>query len=146
VKIKTILKDYVYLDDFYSDVELIDIRYNTIEEKKLYIDLCYNIIINRCLAEYQESSIMVGAFEGVSIIAPNDTIRAGDFFEAKIYFSVRDLTLNYNIELEDSVFFSGDIYKEKAIKKGLNTRKGRLIYLNGRKELIFPFEFSYYVK
>jgi hypothetical protein len=145
-RIKSILNDDIYLDDFYQNAELINPLYNTIEENRMYISLCFSMIVGRCMEAYQESALIVGIFDGVSMISPKDTVKLGDFFETKIYFSVRDLTLDYNIMFEDNTIFRGNIYKEKAKKKGQNTKKGELVYINGRKELFFPFEISYYVK
>jgi hypothetical protein len=147
-KIKSILENdkYVYLDDFYTNVKYFNLSHNTIEENRIYISLCYNTIVSRCLEKYQASSLIVGQFDGVSIVPSKNIVNKGDILEAKIYFSVRDLTMNYNIEFDNNVIFRGNTYTEKVTTRGLNTRKGHLKYLNGTKELFFPFEFSFYVK
>ena len=148
--IKSILTDsliYVYLDDFYEKAEKISINNNTLIEKEWYINVCFNIILNRCFETYKEKSLMTAfGWEDCVFVPKKDTVKIGDFYEADIYFSVKDLSQTYTIEFEDGTIFKGDVYKEKATKKGLNTRTGYLVFFNGETTTGFPFEFSYYVK
>jgi hypothetical protein len=165
-KVKSILEDNksIYLDDFYANANRINVSNNTTEDITLYISTCYNIILSRCLEAYHESSLATGELEGVFFIPTKDVVTMGDTFEAKICFSVKDLTLQHKLKFDnvnqenlpsqdklvfdndDTTIFKGNIYKEKAIQKGLNRRKGYLVYLNGRDNIFFPFEFSYHVK
>ena len=165
-KIKSILENNrnIHFDDFYSIANSIDLSNKTQEEAMLYINICYNAILNRCLDTYQESSLMVGGLEGVFFIPTKDVVNLGDTFQAKVCFSVKDLTLQHKLKFDDdslneiplqdklvfsnddTTIFKGNVYKEAATKRGLNNKKGYLIYLNGRDDIFFPFEFSYNVK
>ena len=165
-KIKSILENNrtINLDDFYSIANSIDLSNKTPEDAMLFISICYNIILDRCLAAYHQSSLMVGGLEGVFFIPTKDAVNLGDTFQAKVCFSVKDLTLQHKLKFDndslneiplqdklvfsndDTTIFKGNVYKETATKKGLNNRKGYLIYLNGRDDIFFPFEFSYNVK
>ena len=148
--IKSILKDsvvYVSMGNFYEMVEKISVKNNTLIENEWYINLCFNMILNRCFETYKEYSLMTAfGLERCVFVPKKDTVKIGEFYEADIYLSVKDLTRTYTLNFEDGTTFKGDIYKEKAITKGLNTRKGELYFFNGETSFGFPFEFSYYVK
>jgi len=148
--IKSILGgSYVDLEDFYK----IYPQNNTLIENEWYINLCFNIILNRYFEIYNENSLMINWGECI-VIPVKDTVRIGDFFEADIYFSINDLkrthATNFQVDtiLFDSnyTFLAGNIYKEKAITKGLNTRKGLFPFFNGETTDYYPVDFSFYVK
>ena len=139
---------YVYLGDFYEKAEKISVQNNTHIENEWYINLCFNIILNRCFEEYREISLIMGHGKGVAV-PKKDTVKIGDFYEAEIYFAVKDMTLKYKlVDTADfqKIIFEGDVYREKATTKGLNTRKGLLPFFNGEETFYFPVEFSFYVK
>jgi len=148
--IKSITEDsitYVYIGNFYETAEKILPKKNTPIENEWYINLCFNIILNRCFEEYKRYSLTMRWGDEECLFVPKkDTVKIGEFYEADIYFSIKDLTRTYSLNFEDGTIFKGDIYKEKTITKGLNTRKGELYFFNGEMNIGFPFEFSFYVK
>jgi hypothetical protein len=143
--IKSILENSVYLDNFYKDVEQPLPLNNTLIENELYINLCFNVILKKCFEKFREFSLIVGWGECI-VVPTKDTVKIGDFFEANIYFSIKDLSQTYIIEFDDGTIFKGDVYKEKTRTKGLNTRRGLFPFFNGETTLLYPVEFSYYVK
>jgi hypothetical protein len=91
---------------------------------------------------------MVADWECV-FVPQKDTVNIGDFYEARIYFTVKDMTLTYRITDTidwQKIISVGDVYREKATTKGLNRREVLLPFFNGFETICFPAEFSFYVK
>jgi hypothetical protein len=146
--IKSIINDssvYVYLEDFYEIAEKVSPQNNTLIENEWYINLCFNVILNRFFRKYKELSLIIG-WEDCVVKSKKDTVEIGDFFEGNIYFSIKDLTRTYTIKFDDGTVYKGDVYKEKTVKKGLNTRKGEFYFFNGEISYGYPIEFTFYVK
>jgi len=146
--IKSILGEDTYnriFDDFYSIERCVNFKKNTIQENRTYINFYSNIVLRRLFEQYKTDALIFAAWECV-FYSKTDTIKVGDMYSTQICFKVKDIQNMYRLEFENGDVFVGDIYTEKATKKGINKRKGELVYLNGNSELHFPFEFSYYVK
>ena len=147
-KIKSILGEDAYnriFDDFHSIENSIDFKKSTILKNKIYINFYYNVILRRLFELYKTDSLIFVAGECV-FHSKYDTVKVGDMYSTQIYFKVKDIQNTYRLEFENGDTFLGDIYTEKAIKTGVNKRKGNLIYFSGESEFHFPFEFSFYVK
>jgi len=134
------------IDLFYKKAKEVDINKLTLEEAKLYINVCRNIIIKKYLAKYNDIYSLTISKGRCLFVSKKDTIKLGDTYETKIYYEVRDLAKIFTIKLDNGVFIKDTIYREIATKKGLNIRKGELYLLNNRKRLLLPFEFSFYVE
>ena len=82
------------------------------------------------------------------VIPTSDTIKQGDYYEAEVYFAIKDIGNTYTlIFLPDTSIQIKDVYREKAITPGQNTRQGLIPFSNADgREFLFPVEFSYYVK
>jgi len=146
--IKSVLGEDTYncvFDDFYSIENSINLKNNTIQENRKYINFCYNVILRRLFEQYKAPSLIFTAAKCV-FHSKSDTVRVGGMYNAEIGFMIQDIQNTYRLEFENGDVFLGNIYTEKAIKAGINERKGELVYLNGSSVFRFPFEFEYYVK
>ena len=146
--LKSILESSYRFDELYEKINQILFQNSTSIEKEWYVNLYYNIILNECFRFYKRYALIVTKEECV-FIPTKDTVKIGDFYEARIYFTVKDFTQTYKItDTMDipNIISVGDVYREKATKKGLNTRTGLLPFFNGFETIYYPVEFEYYVK
>ena len=130
---------------FHSMENCIDLKKNTINEKRKYINFYYNKILGKLLEIYKRNDLIPGWIECV-FYSNTDTIKAGEIYTAQVCLRIQDIQSTYKLEFENGDVFFGNTYTEKAEKAGINKRKGELIYLNGDHRIRFPFEFSFYVK
>ena len=147
--VKAILDNSIRWVEYHEKIKQISLKQNTSIENELYLNVFLNIILNKCFRLYKEYALMVSLGEYECVLVPiKKSVKTGDFYEAKIYFSVKDFSQTYTIV--DTVDFQtiseGDVYREKATTKGLNTRNGLLRFFNGYETLYFPVEFSFYVE
>ena len=147
--VKLLLENSIRLNNLSEEIKQISFQNNTPIEKELYLNLYYNIILNNCFEVYHSNcSFTVGNMDCV-FVPKKDTVKMGDYYEARIYFAIKDITHTYRIaDTADysKIIFEGDVYREKAITKGLNTRKGLLPFFNNDATLCLPVEFSFYVE
>ena len=146
--VKSILEESIRLDNLYKNIKEISFQNSSSIDKEWYINLYFNIILNECFEFYKRDALMVSSGECV-FIPKKDTVKIGDFYEAQIYFTVKDFTQIYKItDTMDipNIMSIGDVYIEKATKKGLNTREGILPFFNGLETFYIPVEFSFYVE
>jgi len=146
--VKSILNNSIRLNDLYEKIKQISFQNNTPIESEFYLNLYFNIILNNCFELYKRDALIAGEWECVFVPKKN-TVKKGDYYEAQIYFTVKDITKTYTIA--DTADFNkiisvGDIYKEKATTKGVNTREVNLLFFNGIGTIGFPVEFSFYVE
>ncbi len=126
----------------------LDIQKLSSEEARLYVNLCYNVIMHNYLKRYNFNYTVASSGEVFVFCPKKEIVKLGETYETSIYYSVRDLSKSFTVEFEDGSIYKApdNIYREVATKKGLNIRKGELYLLNNRKRLLLPFEFSFYVE
>lgn len=154
--LKSIINDSLYdihLDDliqwelFNLTSKKITLLKCTPISNEIYIRLCLHILLEKCLEKYRESALVSGWGEAI-VIAKSDTVKMGEFYEAEVHFSIKDLGETYTIVfLPDKTVKIKDVYREKATMQGQNTRNGLISFSNADgKILYYPVVFSYYVK
>jgi hypothetical protein len=146
--VQSILENSIRLNDLHEKIKQISLKNNTSIENEWYINLWLSIVLNRCFILYRERALMIGDLECV-FVPKKDTIKIGDFYEAHIYLVIKDITQTYRIADTidcQKIISVGDIYREKAITKGLNRREVLLPFFNGFETICFDAEFSFYVK
>jgi hypothetical protein len=147
-KIRSILGDETYyrlFREFYSMEDCINFKTQTTNENRKYVNFYYNRVLRQLLEVYKTNALIPGWIECI-FYPETDTVKIGEIYRTQICLKVEDIQNTYKLEFENGDVSFGDIYIEKATKRGINKRKGELIYLNGDHKMRFPFEFSFYVK
>lgn len=125
---------------------LSDYKGNSIDGKKMYMLELYGIVIDRYLQKLK-TPFLSFTDVSVAVMSEQDTIENGEEYRAKIYLLLKDLTSEYLIEFEDGTStYANNVYREVAHQKGLNEKKGNIIYNNGFMQYLIPIEIKYYVK
>ncbi len=139
--------DFIQWEPFYEIAEQMTLSKRTQKANEYYINMCLHIALEKCLEKYRESALMTDW--GKCIVIPkSDTIKQGDYYEAKVYFTIKDIGDTYTIVFPpDESIQIKDIYKEKAVNLGHNKRQGLIPFSNADGRIFYyPVEFSYYVK
>lgn len=132
----------------YEKLKGVDFKKISLEEAKIYLNFCYNVIMNRYFEIYNDRYTIASSGERIVFSPKKEVVKLGETFETTIYYDVRDLAKSLIVEFEDGSTYKDpeNIYREVATKKGLNTRKGMVHYLGNGKQISYPFEFSFYVE
>lgn len=144
-EIQKIMKNDFYIDDFVKKVNKVKIDNYSSEEKRLFVCICDNILMNRYLKKYKEWSLMYKEVSCISI-AHRDTVELGDDYKTNIYFTITDVSLDEQIKMDNGIKLKDGFYREKTTKRGINKRTGIYEWFHGDRTLWYPIEFSFYVK
>lgn len=132
----------------YEKLKGVDFKKISLEEAKIYLNFCYNVIMNRYFEIYNDRYTIASSGEKIVFSPKKEVVKLGETYETSIYYDVRDLAKSLIIEFENGNIYKDpdNIYREVAAKKGLNIRKGMVHYLGNGKQISYPFEFSFYVE
>lgn len=138
----------IWAEFLYKKCKELDMQKLSLEEARLYVNLCYNVIMNKYFKIYNSRYTIASSGERIVFSPKKEVVKLGETYETSIYYDVRDLAKFLIIEFENGNIYKDpdNIYREVATKKGLNIRKGMVQYIDNGKQKLYPFEFSFYVE
>ncbi len=139
--------NFIRWEPFYETAGQMKLSKRTQKANEYYINMCLHIALEKCMEKYREFALMTD-WGKCMVIPTSDTIKQGDYYEAEVYFAIKDIGNTYTlIFLPDTSIQIKDVYREKAITPGQNTRQGLIPFSNADGRIFYyPVEFSYYVK
>lgn len=147
-KVSQLTEHDIWAEFLYEKCKELDMKKPSPEEARLYVNLCYNVIMNKYFKRYNNRYSIASSGEKIVFSPKKEVVKLGETYQTSIYYDVRDLAKSLTVEFEDGSIYkdTDNIYREVAIKKGLNVRKGMVHYLGHGVQRSYPFEFSFYVE
>lgn len=134
------------LPSIVDNTTLSNIQFNeNIADNEVLVNLYKHILLSRFLYEYRKSSLMYEWAKCV-VVPITDTLKIGDVYDATIYFTIKGLTTDQIIEMDNGVLLKDGHYQEVAKQKGVNKRTGIYRCFNGWEIKHWPIKFEFYVK